>query len=528
MTKINLINKFKAKEEKNYTNWHSSVNVDTTMRIVARNTNTDKSSSPRYNDTTEAFQEIIKYALKNNLDVRALGGTWSFSDVAATKGILVDTWPLNYRFPLRKKDVHKDYSGKASNLLFVQCGNTIATLNKYLEANDKSLKTTGASNGQTIAGALSTGTHGSAIKVGSIAEYVRSIHLIVSPDKSVWIERASAPTVDDFFAFLFAKQPADEIIRCDDVFNAALVSFGSFGIIAGVVIETEELFYLNATRKFMEFNVGMWKAITKLDFSCITTSFKPPVSTNGKNEPYHFKVVIDPNKRDKVAATIIYKSDKLSADCKEHDPGSKSAVGDDAYSLIGLITDLLGTIEKIFGGSKVKDAISSLFESQYKEYSNVCGTIGETFSDTTTRGKASSTAMGIPMDRVEEALDLVFKEYDKNWAPVIVALRYVHASKGTLAFTNQQPITCILEIDGPRSSRVTSLTEKIWDSLDTAGIPYTFHWGKLNNLTAANVKKRYGNGKVESWKKARKRLLKTPQLRKVFANDFLRRLNLHD
>ena len=42
----------------------------------------------------------------------------------------------------------------------------------------------------------------------------------------------------------FAAQIGAELIRDDDIFNAAVVSFGTFGIIAAVAVETAPIYQL--------------------------------------------------------------------------------------------------------------------------------------------------------------------------------------------------------------------------------------------------------------------------------------------
>jgi len=177
--------------------------------------------------TVAALQQLIADAIGAGKRLRALGSGWSFSRVAATEDWLLNTKPLNWVFPLSDRSVAENYAGAPDDLLFAQCGVAILELNNYLVGKGKSLKTSGASNGQTIAGALSTGTHGSALDVGGIPNYVVGLHLIVGPDRHVWLERESYPVVTD----AFADRLDTELIRDDTLFNAALVSFGSFGII---------------------------------------------------------------------------------------------------------------------------------------------------------------------------------------------------------------------------------------------------------------------------------------------------------
>ena len=113
-------------------------------------------------------------------------------------------------------------------------------------------------------------------------------------------------------------------------------------------------------------------------------------------------------------------------------------------------------------------------------------------------------------------------------AAVLLALRYVKASEATLAFTRHHDYTCILEFDGPLSQRTRTYLNRLWRQFDDAGIPYTFHWGKMNNLDAQRVLEMYGAASVDAWRNARHALLRTPELRRVFANPFLRQVGLDD
>ena len=131
-----------------------------------------------YLDTTKNFQWLIKYAIDNNIQLRALGNGWSFSEVAVCEGGLVDTKALRLTFILKNSFVAQDYlqnGGKATDLFFTECGISILDLDEKLEQNSnpkRSLKASGASNGQTIAGCTSTGTHGSAFNVGAVHDSI--------------------------------------------------------------------------------------------------------------------------------------------------------------------------------------------------------------------------------------------------------------------------------------------------------------------------------------------------------------------
>ena len=69
---------------------------------------------------------------------------------------------------------------------------------------------------------------------------IAGMHLVVGADRHVWLERKSRPVASkEFIDWLGAEK-----ISNDDLFNSAVVSFGSFGFIHGVLLETEPLFLL--------------------------------------------------------------------------------------------------------------------------------------------------------------------------------------------------------------------------------------------------------------------------------------------
>ncbi|MGH7440302.1 MAG: FAD-binding protein, partial [Polyangiaceae bacterium] len=155
-------------------NWHSSRGVGGAVErfYTPHNAWDDGSTTPgkAFQPGLVALQQIVQEAEKNGKRVRALGSGWSLNSVAFVADYVVNTsrlssWFLGFRTPAYVEAAERPNSGQ---LVFTQCGTQIKTLNTYLESNRLALPTSGASNGQTIVGAMSTGTHGAAIGVGAI------------------------------------------------------------------------------------------------------------------------------------------------------------------------------------------------------------------------------------------------------------------------------------------------------------------------------------------------------------------------
>ncbi len=441
-----------------------------------------------YRATTRTFQELAGKAISENLRLRSIGSAWSISRAPVTHGWLINTKPLNWVFRISKASVSEDYKGQVSDLLFAQCGVSIGELNRYLGKSEKTLKTSGASNGQTIAGALSTGTHGSAMEIGAVQDFVVGLHLITGPGRHVWLERSSYPVTTG----RFAERLGAEVIRDDEIFNAALVSFGSFGIIQGVMIETEEIFLLEASRFKIPFDQDLRHVIHTLDFDRVALP-----EENVK--PYHFEVVINPHATDGQAfSTVMYK--------KPYQPGYKRRggsqrrfqAGDDFLSVIGTLLDVVQ--------DGVPVAVNTLLASQYRSYEGRVGTLGDIFSTTSIRGKSTGAAMGVPLQEAERALQVILDVHKtSDLFPGVFALRYVKKSEALLAFTRFD-MTCIIDLDAVDNRSAHRFFRRVWEAFDQEEIPYTVHWGKANELTPELLEKMYEDD-LDRWLSVRKDLL---------------------
>src|SRR5215204_5728831 len=179
--------------------------------------------------------------------ILAIGSGWGLSKINITDGWLVNTKLLNGCYDVADRYFDDAYPAAGRpRVVLAQAGMQIAELNAYLEllpediARKRALKAAGIGNGQTIAGAVSGNTHGSQINFGAMPDFVVGLHIATGTGRTLWIEKASKPVLNHDFA---AKIGAD-LIRDDDIFNAAVVSFGTFGIIAAVALETAPIYQL--------------------------------------------------------------------------------------------------------------------------------------------------------------------------------------------------------------------------------------------------------------------------------------------
>ncbi|GAA4454639.1 hypothetical protein GCM10023189_21370 [Nibrella saemangeumensis] len=488
-------------------------------------------SSPQaqYRQTTANFQWLIQHAIDNNLRMRALGKGWSFSDVAATDGGLVDTLALRQSFALRDSFVDPAYraAGKSTgNLYFTECGMSIIKLEQILEPAGKSIRASGASNAQTIAGALSTGTHGGAFRFGAVHDSVVGLHLVTAPDRHVWLERASNPVAAPEFTDWLG---VTEVYRDDDLFNSAVVSFGSFGFIHGVLLEIENLFLLEdySTQK-VPYTSALKKAMTDQDLTGLLPWLPLPVNDPTK-EPYHLGVVVNPHQFDPTGADlnrgayvqVRYKTPYRPNYPRPQPKPSGFTYGDDTLGLIQTVLDKMGRLAL----KHIPKLVNQLYPLAFEDTNGTAGTISEVFGSTNIRGKAVSAAIGVDSHDTPRVLEEIVKLNQQVAFPGLLGMRFVKGTPATLGFT-RFPVTCVMELDGVQAKVTNEFLQRLWNRLEALRIPYTLHWGKTNfNLSESLVLQMYGQANVETWLRSRQKLLDAPA-RAVFTNAFMERCGL--
>lgn len=197
---------------------------------------------------------IVKSAERNQLHIHAFGSKWSFSDCAfdstpTSPTCLIDTSKLS---GMQQLPAAVQKGGPLNNeyLWYVQCGTTIHDLYTELDKNSQAIQTMGGASGQTIAGAVSTGTHGGDFRIPPIADSALAIHLVGGAGVQYWIEPTNGITDPNALHAWLASgaDPSNvdpnNIIYNDDIFNSCLVSIGLMGVVYAFVLQTREPYKL--------------------------------------------------------------------------------------------------------------------------------------------------------------------------------------------------------------------------------------------------------------------------------------------
>ncbi len=195
--------------------------------------------------------EILTEAESKSYHVRAIGSGHSSSDIALTRDFMIDTHALQQVLDNSQLDL-RDPAGPA-DLFFAEAGITIRELNKALDARKKALVNMGAYDGQTLAGVISTSTHGSGITLGAFPAYVEAMLLVGEGGRLYQVERGGARAISKGPAHL-AGDHTIRLVKDDAVFNTLAVSMGCLGILYAVVIRVRESYELKETRHFSEWS----------------------------------------------------------------------------------------------------------------------------------------------------------------------------------------------------------------------------------------------------------------------------------
>ena len=180
--------------------------------------------------------------------LKASGSRWSDSGAARTESKWIDTSALTGIISDDLTALADQFTSDRENLVLVRAGTKIHWLAEELWRLGKSIPTLGGSMGQSIAGAISTGTHGSDIGLPPIAGMVRAIHLVGPGGCEFWLEHPARPVASRSSLNTPGRyadwNPEITTFRNADAFNAALVSAGRCGVIYAYVLEVEPAFQL--------------------------------------------------------------------------------------------------------------------------------------------------------------------------------------------------------------------------------------------------------------------------------------------
>ncbi|MGP3983609.1 D-arabinono-1,4-lactone oxidase [Streptomyces sp. KR80] len=178
-----------------------------------------RSASP---SSVEEVARTVTAAAEDGLTVKPVGTGHSVTAAAATDGVLMH--------PERLSGIQA--IDRAAGTVTAAMGTPLRQLNVALAAEALSLTAMGDIMEQTVAGAVSTGTHGSGRDSGSMAAQLTALQLVTADGSLLTCSRHENA----------------------DVFAAARIGLGALGVITSVTFAVEPLFLLTAREEPMSFD----------------------------------------------------------------------------------------------------------------------------------------------------------------------------------------------------------------------------------------------------------------------------------
>ncbi len=168
---------------------------------------------------TEELAEEVRRAAGAGRRVKAIGSGHSFTGIGLTDGVLL-------RLGGHDRVLHVD---RATAQATVESGLTLHRLNAALGDHGLGLTNMGDIDVQTVAGAISTGTHGTGRSSAAIAAQVIGLDLVLADGTTM----RCSPTVHP------------------DVFEMARLGLGALGVLSTVTFQAEPAFLLHADERPM-------------------------------------------------------------------------------------------------------------------------------------------------------------------------------------------------------------------------------------------------------------------------------------
>ncbi len=165
--------------------------------------------------STDGVAAIVRTAAQAGQRVKVIGGGHSFTDVAMTEGHLLSLDAMNRVIAVGGPDGHD---------VTVQAGIRLFELNEQLAQRGLAMPNLGDIDRQSIAGAMSTATHGTGAALGNIATMVVGLELVTGDGTIRRADESNDP----------------------DLLRVARVGLGALGIVTEVTLRCVPAFKLHA------------------------------------------------------------------------------------------------------------------------------------------------------------------------------------------------------------------------------------------------------------------------------------------
>lgn len=413
----------------------------------------------------EDLRVAVRDAEACEATVRAVGSGHSWSDVALTNGFLVKTHRLNRVLELDDELLLPGID--TGRLVRVEAGITIRELNAVLHRQELALTNMGGYDGQTLAGVMSTATHGSGLKLGPIADAAVSIDLVASGGRPMRIE----PTKG-----ISARAPDgwEPIVQSDEWFDAVRVGMGCLGLLYAVTLEVRELYWLKEVRWLSE-----WSKVRE-------DILRAPL-----DETHRFEIYLNPYERDGRNRCLVTRREETDPRRRPPRGGRRRNSMSEFFSTLKItpkILNLLTDLRPEWTPGLLDWALNALADEEYTDVSYRVLNIGAA-----NLLPAYSAEIGVQVDEsgthlkaVESVIEIAGRHArcGRVYETSPISLRFVKASSAYMAMMHERTTMMIELIQSTRTEGGFELLAAYEDALlELGGRP---HWGQVNTLTGSH------------------------------------------
>jgi len=482
-------------------------------------------------ERTDVLRALMDELAAEGEPIAITGSAWSQSDLFASPATRIDTAMDQVVWDIAPEFLAEDFTGNPDHFILATGGAKLSFVMNCLDDKRLSLRTAGSHKGQSIAGAIGTGTHGSIIGESGLESHVRALLFVNGTGAVHWIADPDCPVLSDDFVATFAK-PADPAL-----FHDATIHLGGLGYLAAVLIEGVPRFGLSWKKALQPLPSDWWEHVASADYA----SAAAPVI--GDRLPAFYEVTFDPNRgvEGEVMQTVYWRDD-LSADYNEGDGPPKEPGTRDALDIIaGAINAFSARMienhaERDDGVGDDNDGIFSFarrlrlldiadmtFDDFRKEVAeNPVSMRPESLAALTGEWKPRdvlgiridtfNAALAVPVSELARALE-IGRAAASNWRKHFVfTVRFAVKSRASLSFLRFED-AAIINIDGLTRAGIAGwishsdeFTRDFTNRLEQAGIAFSMHWGKDIPSDATKVAADFGSA-VTRYKAIRKALV---------------------
>ena len=468
------------------------------------------------------LSQFIAEEAEKDRELCVTGSGWSQSDLYHNLSTHMDTGEDEGIWEVPAEAFVDGLEG-AHRYVMVTGGTKVHRLMEWLgkAGRDLSLRTAGSHKGQSIAGLVGTGSHGSTWAESGAETHVHGVLLATGAEKQTWLADPAAPVLSEEWVRRFAD------IGDAAHFAAARVHLGGMGFVSAYLIEAVDEFYCGLVKRARVLPADWFDLVGQGRFADAMGE-----AAKGRS-PRYYELTFDPfdGAENEVLETIWFdiategkpaltgsqvKHTTLEAITEKGVQGLVDVTRNPlaAEMVEARLRDLIDVPQMIFDDFKVNDVCDE---------AEVPRTLAQLTAEwhphrlLGLRVDVYNAAFAVPRARLRDAMRIAremaegknnIRQFSKDF---VYTVRFAKQSPATMGFLRFED-NAIINIDGLPKNFILGTdahlaAERLQHLFAKAGIPFAMHWGKDAQMDAAAIRRQYGDAAVDGYRAARNALL---------------------